>query len=180
VIILYTVTIAEIKGTWALKGVWHTSRGIGCNVCGHLINNVYDIENVDTRKTLNVGSECVKNILGSKESDRILKAINSIDNKIKNLFIRPIRQQEIAEFIKNNRDKVACISDSLRFRITHDTNPEETKKILKQFCNLDYKWRKLTVDELAEIKGLQEKAVNYFINTKREITDINILKEWSI
>lgn len=72
-----------------------------CGLCGYMpLYNHFTLKNKKTGEELNVGCECLAEIMGAEKGARIQKAVESIRRKVSSDFRRPIKQADINAWLQ--------------------------------------------------------------------------------
>lgn len=72
-----------------------------CALCGYMpLYNHFTLKNLKTGEEINVGSECLADIMGEEKGERIKKAVESIKRKVSFDFRRPIKQADINAWLQ--------------------------------------------------------------------------------
>lgn len=90
-----------------------TGKNYGyCAVCGTPIIHHYTVQDRNnSKKQYNIGCECIVKILEEDKAKTIVKAINSLRNKITSDYKRPIKHRQLSYWLKAIYEK----SDKIRF-----------------------------------------------------------------
>lgn len=138
-----------------------------CYVCGYspLVNH-YSLKDLETGKIVNVGSECLAKIIGTKKADHVKAYVESTTRKITSDFKRPIKNEDLKAYVKQVYD-VEKARDVRKARILKEKelNPELYKPRTH-----DIKGNQIWFDteEKRTQQGIDSmnKDINFWINMK--------------
>lgn len=71
-----------------------------CAICGTSIIHHYTVTDSISKRSVNIGCECIQKIFGEQKGQMISRAVQSLQNKVKSDFMRPFKHDLLSVWLK--------------------------------------------------------------------------------